>query len=110
MHKLGCKKKAAQGRCAAFFDHFGQSSFVAAQLRLVASCTAPGQLLLRGFLESVGLVGELPGDVLVVDLAEVTVVGRLRVDRTEKVELLDACPRCRLIPPYAHWKKPPCCS
>ncbi len=44
--------------------------------------------LLRGFLERLSLVGEFPGDVWIVDLAEVTVVGGLRVDRAEEVELL----------------------
>ncbi len=44
--------------------------------------------LLRGFLERLGLVGEFPSDVWIVDLAEVTVVGGLRVDWAEQVELL----------------------
>jgi len=42
--------------------------------------------LLRGFLERLGLVGEFPGDVRIVDFAGVTIVGALVVERRGKQE------------------------
>src|SRR5262245_48376465 len=47
-------------------------------------------LLFRGAFEGGGLVGAFPGDrVEVVDFSEVAVVGRLRIDRAQQVQLLD---------------------
>ena len=45
--------------------------------------------LLRRSLQRRGFVGAFPGDIGIVDLAEVSVVGGLAVDRTEQIELLD---------------------
>ena len=45
--------------------------------------------LLDRLFEGFGFVGDFPGDVRVVDFAEVTVVGGLGIDRAEEVELLD---------------------
>lgn len=45
--------------------------------------------LFHRLLEGFGLVGEFPSDVGVVNLAKVTVIGGLGIDRAEQVELLD---------------------
>ena len=46
-------------------------------------------VLLDCLFECFGFVCDFPGDVLVVDLSEVTVVGGLRIDGAEEVQLLD---------------------
>jgi hypothetical protein len=50
--------------------------------------SARGELL-RCLLQRLSLVSEFPSNLWIVDLAEVTVVGGLGVDRAEEVELLD---------------------
>jgi hypothetical protein len=55
--------------------------------------------LLRGLFERVGFVGDFPSDILVVDLAEAPVVGDLRVDRAQAVELFDDVRRLEMKRP-----------
>src|SRR5437868_12948063 len=45
--------------------------------------------LFRRLLQLRGLVGLFPGNIRVIDLPEVTVVRRLRVNRAKQIELLD---------------------
>src|SRR3989442_680948 len=65
-------------------------TLAAAMAAAAWSCVEKMLQLAHGLLQCGGFVGFFPGDAFgVIDFAEVAVVGGLRINRTEQVELLD---------------------